>query len=116
MLLGKRIKELRTANDLTQQELGEYVDVTKVSICCYENGTRVPTLDTLLKLSKFFDVGIDYLLGYDNQIKPKGANKITKMAKEEIEFIVGLRDIEDIYNLVIKNPKEALASIKEKLQ
>ena len=44
MLLSKRLKELRMESGLTQRELGERVNVTKVSICCYENGTRVPTL------------------------------------------------------------------------
>lgn len=44
MLLSKRLKDLRVSNNLTQKELGEKVNVTKVSICCYENGTRVPTV------------------------------------------------------------------------
>ncbi len=44
MLLGKRIKSLRKEKGLTQQELGDLINVTKVSICCYENETRVPTL------------------------------------------------------------------------
>ena len=55
MLLSKRLKELRISNGLTQRELGERVNVTKVSICCYENGTRTPTLDTLTKLGKVLD-------------------------------------------------------------
>ena len=71
MLLSKRLKELRIANGLTQRELGERVNVTKVSICCYENGTRVPTLDTLTKLGKVLDVDVDYLLGYDNPVNQK---------------------------------------------
>ena len=50
MLLSKRLKELRINSGLTQRELGERVNVTKVSICCYENGTRTPTLDTLIVL------------------------------------------------------------------
>ena len=41
MLLAKRIKELRKEKDLTQEDLGKLINVTKVSICCYENGTRV---------------------------------------------------------------------------
>ena len=47
VLLGKRIKEQRKKMNLTQEELGHLINVTKVSICCYENGTRTPTLETL---------------------------------------------------------------------
>ena len=44
MLIGKRIKELRIEKGLSQQQLGEIIGVTKVSVCGYENGSRVPTL------------------------------------------------------------------------
>ena len=116
MLLSKRLKELRIANGLTQHELGERVNVTKVSICCYENGTRVPTLDTLTKLGKVLDVDVDYLLGYDNPVKSKGKNKkVTTMAEEEIEFVKGLREIESIHQLIIEDPKKALELISKRL-
>lgn len=113
MLLGKRLKELRIENGLTQRELGERVNVTKVSICCYENGTRVPTLETLTRLGEALNVDVDYLLGYDKEVKPKGKNKkITTMAKEEIEFIKSLREIESIHKLIIDDPKRALELVK----
>lgn len=116
MLLSKRLKELRINRGLTQRELGERVNVTKVSICCYENGTRVPTLDTLTKLGKVLDVDVDYLLGYDNPVKSKGKNKkVTTMAEEEIEFVKGLREIESIHQLIIEDPKKALELISKRL-
>ena len=116
MLLSKRLKELRISNGLTQRELGELVNVTKVSICCYENGTRVPTLDTLTKLGKVLDVDVDYLLGYDEPVKSKGKNKkVTSMAKEEIDFIKGLREIESIHRVIIEDPKKALELISKRL-
>ena len=116
MLLSKRLKELRINSGLTQRELGERVNVTKVSICCYENGTRVPTLDTLTKLGKVLDVDVDYLLGYDEPVKSKGKNKkVTSMAKEEIDFIKGLREIESIHRVIIEDPKKALELISKRL-
>ena len=116
MLLSKRLKELRISKELTQRELGELVNVTKVSICCYENGTRVPTLDTLTKLGKVLDVDVDYLLGYDNPVKPKGKNKkVTSMAEEEIEFIKGLREIESLHQKILDNPKEMIELMSKRL-
>ena len=42
LLFGSRLKKLRQKAGMTQSELGEKVNVTKVSICCYEKGTRTP--------------------------------------------------------------------------
>ena len=116
MLLSKRLKELRINSGLTQRELGERVNVTKVSICCYENGTRTPTLDTLTKLGKVLDVDVDYLLGYDSPVKEKGkSKKVINMAKEEIEFITEIRKLENIHQAIIENPKRIIELISKEL-
>ena len=116
MLLSKRLKELRISNGLTQRELGERVNVTKVSNCCYENGTRTPTLDTLTKLGKVLDVDVDYLLGYDSPVKEKGkSKKVINMAKEEIEFITEIRKLENIHQAIIENPKRIIELISKEL-
>lgn len=62
MNLGKNIKYFRQKNELTQQQLGNLLHVTKVSICSYENSTRVPSLETLIKLSNIFKVTLDDLV------------------------------------------------------
>lgn len=67
MLLGERLKELRLESNLTQEELGKKVYVTKVSICCYEQGTRIPGLEILIDLANVFEVSLDYLVGRVDQ-------------------------------------------------
>jgi transcriptional regulator with XRE-family HTH domain len=62
-VLGERIKKLRKEKKLTQQELGEKVNVTKVSISGYENGNRTPDTETLQKLADVLETSTDYLLG-----------------------------------------------------
>ena len=61
-MIGKRLKELRMKRGFSQQELGTAIGVTKVSICGYENGTRLPTLDNLVKISEVLETTTDYLL------------------------------------------------------
>lgn len=46
MLMGNRIRELRKQKGLSQEALGKLVNVTKVSISCYENENRSPDLET----------------------------------------------------------------------
>lgn len=63
MTLGQRIKNLRKQKNMTQEDLGKILGVTKVSISGYENDTREPDNKSLIKLSNFFNVTTDYLLG-----------------------------------------------------
>lgn len=62
-MIGRRIKELRTENGLTQQELAKILNVSSMSISFYENEQRKPDSEFIIVCSRFFDVSTDYLLG-----------------------------------------------------
>ena len=62
ILLGKRIKELRNKYKFTQTELANMVGVTKSTIAAYENDTRLPSYEVLIKLTNIFKISIDSLL------------------------------------------------------
>ncbi len=117
MLLGKRIKTLRKENKLTQQELGDLINVTKVSICCYEKETRIPTLETLIALAKVFKVDINYFLGNDEYVVADNDNSYgTFVAKEEIEFIEEIRKYNNLYKRIIDDPKRCAELIDMKMR
>lgn len=117
MFLGKRIKSLRKENGYTQQELGDLINVTKVSICCYEKETRVPTLETLIALAKVFKVDINYFLGNDYNIVADSDSKYSiPVAKEELDFIKEIRKYNSLYNKVIKDPKRCVELIDMKMR
>lgn len=60
---GERLKKLRVAQDLTQQQLGEKLGVVPSTIGKYEKvKNSYPSVEVLIKLSDFFNVSIDYLL------------------------------------------------------
>lgn len=63
MKLGERIKALRVEKVLTQKELGKHLGVSEVSIRCWENGTKSPSMSAIIALSGLFHVSTDYLLG-----------------------------------------------------
>ncbi len=62
ILLGKRIKELRTKYNLTQAELAQQVGVSTATITAYECDSRQPSYEVLIKLAYTFKVSIDSLL------------------------------------------------------
>lgn len=113
MLLSKRIKELRNEKNLTQKDLGKLINVTKVSICCYENGTRVPSLETVVALADIFEVSLDDLLGREMEVVVK-RGKI-RMSKEEVEFIKEIRKSERVFHLLTANPKRCASLVDKKL-
>ena len=62
ILLGKKLKMLRNKHKYTQPELANLVGVTKSTIAAYENDTRLPSYDVLIKLSHVLKTSTDYLL------------------------------------------------------
>ena len=61
-----RLKELRKEKGLTQTDLAELLEVTKLTIHNWENGVSNIKPDRLKKLCEIFDVDATYLLGYNN--------------------------------------------------
>jgi transcriptional regulator with XRE-family HTH domain len=62
--IGKRLKLLRIEKDLKQSELAEILKVTDSNVSKYERGDIEINFETLVKISKYFDVSLDYLFGF----------------------------------------------------
>lgn len=57
-----RIRNLREDADLTQKEMGQFLNLPQRTYAHYEKCTRNIPLDILIDIADFFDVSIDYLL------------------------------------------------------
>lgn len=66
MDFGIKLKKLRIGNNLTQLELSKILNSSKSNISKYEAGLIEPNLETLVKISNYFYVSVDYLLGIDH--------------------------------------------------
>ena len=65
----KRIRDLREDKDLTQTEIAKMLGMSQTGYSKYETGENdIPTL-ILIRLSRFYEVSIDYLLGETNNPK-----------------------------------------------
>lgn len=62
-LLGKRIKDCRTTQSISQKDLALQVEVSPSAINQYEKGEKTPSTGTLIKLAEALDTSTDYLLG-----------------------------------------------------
>lgn len=66
-LFAFRVKKLRKAKKLSQQELAEELGLTQTSISGIESGLRTTTIEKLILLAQFFEVSTDYLLGLKDE-------------------------------------------------
>lgn len=69
-----KIRELRKNLGLTQADLAKILNVSDRSVGFYETGERDPDTNTLKKLADYFNVSIDYLLGFSEGNKEKSVN------------------------------------------
>ena len=60
---SERIKELRKANGLSQEELGRIIGVKKYAVYSYEKGRAYPEMRGFIALAEYFGVSMDYLAG-----------------------------------------------------
>lgn len=58
-----RIKELRQDNGKTQKEVADYLNVKQNTYSQYENGKRQIPVDISIRITDYYDVSVDCLLG-----------------------------------------------------
>ena len=60
---------IRKESHATQQEVADYLGISRQAYGNYESGKREPDYETLLKLGEYFNCSIDYLLGSSRGVR-----------------------------------------------
>lgn len=90
-MLGEKIKKLRKALGMTQQELANAANVKRSTIGMLESNKQGTSNDTLIKLAKVLNTTVDYLLSdndeldEDNKIKKERDYSLTIKEQESID-------------------------------
>lgn len=58
-----RLKELREDCDLKQKDIAEYLHIAQNTYSQYESGARSLPVEILIRLSNYYNVSCDYILG-----------------------------------------------------
>lgn len=69
--IGEKIKELRKTQDVTQEKLADYLNISYQAVSKWENGLAMPDITLIPALTCFFGVSADYLLGIDTEQSDK---------------------------------------------
>ena len=59
MEIGQKLKDLRKAENLTQKQLAEKLQIARVNYTRYETDAVRPDYETLIKIANFYDVSLD---------------------------------------------------------
>lgn len=102
MKFGVRLRKLRIDHGLTQSQLAEKIDTSKSNISKYESNTIEPNLNTLLLISKYFDVSVDFLLGNEKEYSSPSLTSadwsiISKKYPDAIRISSEIRDLINYY-------------------
>lgn len=85
MNIGPIIMEKRKEKQVTQQELANFVGVSKASVSKWETGQTYPDITLLPLLAAYFDITIDSLLTYEPQLDNHEIQRIYGMLKKSLE-------------------------------
>lgn len=89
ILFGKKVKELRKQNNLTQAKLAEMVSVDDKHISCIESGKNFPSPDLLERIASALDIEVKdlfefYHLQDSNNLKQDIISMLNKLNQEEL--------------------------------
>ena len=87
--LGNKLKTLRIQRQMTLKDVACRVGVSKSIVSAYENGSRRPSYDMLIKLARLFNVTTDYLLGLE-QKKQLDLSGLTIAQQESLYNLVSV--------------------------
>lgn len=100
--LSSNIKFLRQKNNLTQEDISKIVNKSRVLVSQWESDAREITTEDIIKLSNYFNIPMDSLVGKDLRIKDndfdelellfnKNKDILTEDDKETMKFIIEKR-------------------------
>lgn len=96
VVIGERIKELRKKSRYTQTDLANLLGITKTTVAAYENDSRLPSYDVLIRMASVFKISIDSLL----LNRSDAIIEVSGLTVEQVEMIEKLVVTLREYNLM----------------
>lgn len=103
-MISRNLKRLRKEHQYTQENVAEKINVSRQSIAKQENGESTPDIDTLIKLSKLYNVSLDNLVNHSEEksgigIPPKGKYFFGAVSVGERGQIVIPKEARAVFNI-----------------
>ncbi|WP_309607786.1 helix-turn-helix transcriptional regulator [Flavobacterium sp.] len=94
--IGSKITQLRKAKNWSQEDLAKQINSSRVMVGNYERNTNMPSIEVIVKMSKSFNVTVDFLIGegefstYDKEIikRIEDIDQLDEDTKKHLFFLV----------------------------
>mgnify|MGYP000869190585 CR=1 FL=1 len=116
----KRFAELRAKSGLSQSKLGKALSLSPATIGYYENGDRLPDIETAARIAEYFNVSADYLLGLSDAMSidhdMKTACAVTGLSEDTIKKLQEIKKIKADSLLLNFSGKTLISAIEQCIQ
>lgn len=83
---SEKLRLLREARHMTQLQVANRIGISKAMVSAYETAIKTPSIDVLIRLSRLFNVSVDYLVCIDS---PQGLD-ISGLDDESVALLSSL--------------------------
>ena len=98
MTIGEKIQKYRKQLEMSQEELGQKLLVSRQTVSLWEKDQTVPTIDNLIRLREIFGASVDEMLGFENI---EQNNEI--LPNESYRFTFSNEELNEIYRMQRKS-------------
>lgn len=103
-ILGEKIREYRTALKMTQSDFARRLGVTGASVSAYENSTRLPSYDVLVRIANILCVSTDTLLGRKED--SEASINVSQLTAEQRRMVQNMVDTCSELNRLAENGRK----------
>lgn len=93
MSFSKKMRELREKYNMTQENVADYIHVSRSTIAGYETKDRQPSHEKLTAIADLFQVPVDYLLDDDENSISLSPSKVALNSEEELKLLLRYRNL-----------------------
>ncbi|GEA30232.1 helix-turn-helix domain-containing protein [Clostridium diolis] len=105
-MFAQRLRELRSEKGVVQKDVANFLNITTSAYGFYEQGKRVPDTDIMIKLSNYFNVSLDYLLGKTDVRNYTDDSNITIALNSDTDYDELPKEAKDEINNFIEYVKQ----------
>lgn len=95
-MFNEILHKLRESDDLSQTRFAREIGFSQAAVSAWENNTREPGIEALLKIARYFNVSVDYLVG--NTVKDQKKEKLVPSLKPDEQKLLETYRKLDTYN------------------
>lgn len=97
---SRRIQMLREAKGITKKKAAEDLEMSYTTYCHYEDGSIEPRISVLIKLALYYNISVDWLVGYDTENKKSFPPDTKWEALEEMLEKLSDNDLKEVWSFV----------------